>query len=416
MRATWSHDGPRLTLDFALEASDRSTGPGQGASPVRLLHHQAHVTLPLDPGEIHPDLEALSALFVLRPWIGRRLVLSRGVSPALADMVSALLKIDVEPVDSNLQPRRPGEVLGLSYSSGYDSIAASELLPPDTPYLHHRRVTHPSIPARGTSWRADAFERLAQEAGRRGRRVLITRADFEHLCHPQPTLPHWFGFGVGPLLLADVVGLGGLAMGGTLETFYMDMGRVWTGDKGPGKGIDPLAELVGLPISRPVLGVTEVGTMLLTRGSQLGDLARACPAGTMDEPCGVCAKCVRKGLLSAAVAGGAPPPHVVALPSRASGRAAVEKDPPVYMQAQLEFATARLPRDGWLEGLHRRLGSPEPAATSWMTRAYPPAVERGVPASWRADVANRLEATLGWMDDSDVAAATSWRAGGGRTG
>jgi hypothetical protein len=269
-------------------------------------------------------------------------------------------------------------------------------------------VTHPDIEDAGT-YRADAIERLAREAGHRGRSVYVTRADFEHLCSPYPSLPHWFGFAVGPLLMADHFDAGALVLGGTLETWYMDMGRTWKGEPRKGTGIDPLPELVGLPIMRPLVGVTEIGTMRLTVESDLSDLARSCVAGTMDDACHRCSKCLRKDMLRAVLE--ADRPAMEKIPSDAPGWKPFEVPGPYYMQAQFEWAAARIPESLWSPSLRHavaQMGGVVERQTEWMNRAYRPAVEYGVPEPWRGTIERRIEGALGWMDAEDVEAMRSW--------
>jgi hypothetical protein len=405
MKASWYHDGAVWQLGLALHPEDPVTGSGQGSMQVGLLAREATIRLPFEVSEPHPDLAALAALVIARPWTARRLHLDRGVSRQFAATVHEVLRVDVGPVDDSLPGRRSGPTPVLAYSAGYDSVAASQVLPDGTPHVHHRRVAHPRVPHRATHWRADAFEGLVHRTGQRGRNVHVVRTDFEYLCHPYPTLPHWFGFAVGPLLMADHFNGGTIAMGGTLETFYMDMGRRWTGDRPAARGIDDLPAAVGMPITRPVLGLTEIITMQLAAASDLADLARACVSGTYTAPCGVCPKCVRKTLIAAAVGARDTVPRWT---KETPGLQSMSGEPPYYMHAQLEFAVSRVRRRGPLKQLYRRLGEPEPDRTEWMRRAYRPAVKRGVPAQWRQPVADAIGRHVGWMTDGDVAAAAGW--------
>lgn len=407
MRCSWHVDGRTWRLSLQLHPEDPVTGRGQGSMQVSLLAREARVRLPFAIDEPHPDLAALAALVIVTPWVARRLVMDRGVSRAFADKVERILGIEMSPIDDSLESREPGNTLVLSYSAGFDSAASSLLLPDGIPHIHHLRSPHPRIPDR-SSWRVDAIRHLVDKAGERGRQTQIVVADFEHLCHPYPTLPSWFAVAVGCLLLADHNDAGAIALGGTFETFYMDMARSWTGGPPVGSGIDPLPEAVGLPIQRPVMGVTEVGTMRLVLESDLADISRSCVLGTFDNACGVCSKCIRKDLLGAAIRGHLPD-HLKNLSADAPGWVAIrDAKEPIYMQAQLEYSLARLDVSGLpFEELRTRL-SPVAAETEWMERAYRPALARGMSQRFADGVEDRIQAGLGWMSRADIAVAESW--------
>jgi hypothetical protein len=322
-------------------------------------------------------------------------------------MADKLFRLDVGPVDEDLAPRTAGATPLLSFSGGADSIAVSELLPDGTPHIHLRRVPSPRVPNRVTQICSDAIELVAAEAGRRGRRVSIVRSDLEYLCHPWATLPHWFAIAVGPLLLADSLDGGAIGLGGTFDTYYMDFGRRWTGPGGA--GMAPVCDLIGLPLLRPALGLSEVATMNVTLQSDLADIARSCIFGDLKQPCYECAKCVRKELITAALQGGGKlPPSLAGLSPKAPGWVQLSGEPPYYMQAQLEFGLSRVDvRGSVLADLKERL-SPQPAETDWMLRFYEPALVDGVPERWRAYVAERAKAKVGYMMDEDVATAMGW--------
>lgn len=407
MRARWEIDGAVWDLHLTLDPEDPVRGLGQGSRDIGLLATSARIVLPEAVPPPHPDLEALAALVIVKPWVSARLEMRRGVSQEFADVVERLMKIEVSPIDDALEPRLPGRMPVLAYSAGFDSAAASLVLPDNTVHVHHRRVPHPKVPNRATHWRADAIERLATMAAGRGRDVRILRSDFEYLVHPFPSLPHWLGFAVGPLLLADVLDAGTLALGGTLETFYMDMGRRWLSRNIKPLGLDPLADTVGLPLMRPVLGVTEIGTMRMVLGSDLRDVARSCTYGSLTAPCGSCGKCIRKDLLTAAILG-EPPASLLKLTEGDLTKAGMFGDTPLYMQAQLEYALARFdPPQGPLTALRDRL-APDAANTAWMDRVNREGLAHGVPDAWQAVVAPRLEEDPGWMTESDLDVARSW--------
>lgn len=407
MRLSWDVDGSNWNLLLTLDPEDPVTGKGQGQRDISLLSTRATVTLPEVVARPHPDLEALAALVIAKPWTAQRLRVERAVSQAFADAVHRVMQVEILSVDDSLVPRSPGTSPLLAYSAGFDSAAASLLLPEGTPHIHHRRVSHPRVPNRTTHWRADAIERLVRIAAERGRNVKMVRTDFEYLVHPFPSLPHWLGFAVGPLLMADHLDAGVLALGGTLETFYMDMGRKWLKRNLKPLGLDPVVSAVGLPLMRPVLGVTEIGTMRMALESDLGDISRSCSYGTYTQPCGRCGKCIRKDLITATVLGEIPP-SLRALTEQDLRAAGMLADGPLYMQAQLEYALARIdPPDGPLRALRERL-EPVVESTAWMERVNPQGLEHGVPESRRDQIAVALEQRLAWMTDEDLSAARSF--------
>lgn len=411
MKARWTIDGPVWTLDLRLEPGDPVTGPPQMAGRLSLLAREFRIRLPRPIEQPHPDLMAVVAYLAVKPWVGKRLTLTAfpGISRELAEVLSKLDGNEVGPIDVGLKPRRAGRRPVLSYSSGADSIASGEVLSADTPHVHWRRIPHYRVADRHTSYRADALERLARQATHRGRHVEVVKGDFEYLCHPYPTLPNWFAIATGCFLLADELDAGAIALGGTLETFYMDMGRHWRGAQRGGYG--ELAEVLGLPMLRPMLGVTEIGTMRLAMESQLADLSRSCMLGSLTEPCHKCAKCIRKELTVAVLAGETElPTRLQSLEPSVPGLMSLSGDPPYYMQAQLEFALSRLNLPpGPFRDLYERLGRPEPEGTDWMRRRFAPALDVGVPLPFREEVGERLAARIPEMTESDVEVSQQFR-------
>lgn len=406
MKAIWTTEKSRWRLSIDMEEHDVEEGPGQAGTPVGLSARSAIVELPQWVAEPHPDAEALAALVIVRPWVGRRLQVRRGVSSEFAARVQQMFGFEVTPVDDALAPRAPGRTPVISYSAGFDSTAVSAILP-EAPHLHHLRVDHPDRPTQ-PKYQALAIARLAAAASAHGRDVRIIRADFEHLVSPYPSLPHWFGFGVGALLMSHHLDLGAIALGGTLETWYMDMGRKWTGEPALGAGIDPLPALVGLPIMRPTVGLTEVGTMNLTIDSELHGLARSCVGGTSAAPCGLCAKCIRKDLLASVKTGVLMGQLPNLTPGTAGWQAIADAPRPIYMQAQIEYALPRLQQTTPLLTSLRDSLAPDPSETNWMERAYRPAINPFVPAQWRAEVESRIGDLVGFVDEDDVRAMTRW--------
>lgn len=411
MRVHWTSEGNTWTLRLRLDVDDRLTGPGQGAAPIELVTHTCLVRLPMRVDEPHPDLRALAALLIVRPWVGSRLRFDRAISPAFAGMLDTVFDIDGGPVDDALSERAAGPVLGLSYSSGYDSIAASELIDQDSPYLHFERVKHPRMPNRASHIRADQIAKLARSAGDRGRQVLITQSDHEYLCLPWPQFPSWPSMAVGGVLLADQLGLGGLGFGTVLESIYLRGGRRYTGGAG-GAGGQWLTALAaaGLPVCRPVASLTEVGTFRLALESELADLAQSCLLGYAGKPCLNCVKCVRKELLGAAVSGNPIPPRIrQRLQSADPAAREWEEAAPLHMQNIAEYILARV-TDGAgtvLEALAARVDVTV-ESTAWNERHYPRALVEQTPERWRAEISARVAKRFEPMTDQDIRTLESW--------
>ena len=402
MRADWTIAGSKFLLTFELDTDDPINGGGQGNMSVSFISNQITITLPNSIAPPHPDLLAFSILVAVRPWIKNRLKLGFHVSRPFADMVKSLFLIDIHPVDENLKPRKAGSVPIISFSGGVDSIAASEVFPKNTPLVYYKRVNHPLLQNRAPHVQVQAITKIIEKIRDVGRDVYIIESDLEHICSPYPTLPHWFGIAVGALLMADELNAGLLVMGGTFETYFMDMGRRWVGARG--KGLDPLAELVGLPICRPMLGVTEIGTMKIAMDSEFGEIARSCVLGTQEKPCGKCAKCIRKMLIKACLNGGIGLDHdLMALVESDPGIKAISGKPPYYMQAQLEYCLSRtkdLPPT--LADVKMRIGQPQADDTEWMLSYYVPASEISIPKIWRELVVNEITKRLSPMNEHEI--------------
>ncbi|MBB3015429.1 DUF6395 domain-containing protein [Cupriavidus alkaliphilus] len=405
MKTQWVIDGREFRLRFDLDADDPVQGSGQGTMKVGLLSNQVRITLPRTISRPHPDLMAFATLVAVRPWINSTLIVDAPVSVRFASMVKEMFQIDVLPVDHALAPRQPGHVPVVSFSGGVDSIAASEVFPDTIPYVYYKRVDHTSLLNKAPHVQVDAITDVILEIKNSGRNVQIVESDLEHICSPYPTLPHWFAIAIGALLMADDLQAGLLVMGGTLETYFMDMGRRWLGVRG--KGIDPLAELVGIPICRPMLGVTEIGTMKITQESDFGDIARSCVLGTREKACGKCAKCVRKMLISATLRDGLDESHdLMSLTESDPGVKANLAPPPYYMQAQLEYCLSRITGlPPLLMQLKARLGNPETGPTDWMLSYYQPASEISIPAAWRASVEYEIYRRLPRMSEKQMESA-----------
>ncbi|GAB2920079.1 hypothetical protein GCM10027280_03950 [Micromonospora polyrhachis] len=410
MRTAWEIDGTTWRLRLRLDPEDTLTATGQDGRAIELLTDRCRIELPEPAGGVHPDLRALAAWLILQPWAGRRVSFDQPVSSYFAEAIQAGWGVVAGPVDPGLAPRAAGPVAGLSYSGGYDSLAVSLMLPPETPHLFFRRVPHPRVPNRATHVKFDVAQRLVEEAGGRGRRVAVVRSDLEYLTLPFPMLPTWPAFAIGLTLLADRLDLGAIAFGTVLESRFLHNGRRFSRD-GVSAWAQPFAA-AGLPMLRPAAGMTEVLTLGLAAGSDLGDLARSCLLGTNQSPCLACVKCLRKELILAALRRGPLPAELLRrIPAtHRVARELLDGGPPFYFQDMLEYGLARARVDGtFLAALRDRL-SPTIAGTAWAEHYYPPTLDLEVPPPWRPTIARFVADRIGLMTADEVTTVQTWDA------
>ena len=223
------------------EASDRVYSRRDlCGTPLKLAGESWEVRLPRLFRGIHPDLHALAVYLALRPVLGRRLVLPFGVSAACAEAFARSFGVELPKVDGGLAPRREPErdAPGLLYSGGFDSSAATLLLPQSTAVCHCDRIDRsreaglfvPDIPFGNQSARR---EHQCRKVRRLGRRLCRVWDDHEFLYRPYPVWHandwmSWFSM----IYLADSLGLRYIETGHVLEDmchtgFRYDAMRSW---------------------------------------------------------------------------------------------------------------------------------------------------------------------------------------------
>jgi hypothetical protein len=401
----------RFTL--ALHPEDNLDAVGQQAMSIALITDTTMVRLPAEVGEPHPDLIALAAILVARPWATKRLTVEGGLSTAMAGTIGRALSLEVGPVDTTLSARSPGSRLGLMYSGGPDCMAAELLIGETLPLLHLRRVKHPRIPNRSYGG-SHAIEALVLEAAERGEEVHVARSDMEFLSRPFPTYPQWTSMAIGAVLQAEQLSLGGLVTGRNVSGMYL----------GWGNGFDPEGDneaewkavfsAAGLPLVQPLAGTSDISSKAMARDHRLHDLSRSCIVGTVAGPCLRCKKCVMTELIQAIASGRAVDPALnQKFASEAAAIGFLAKGPPFANQHLLEFALPRLPdvettvfsdaRKALTRGLQE---------TEWVNRYYRPALEQHVPEGYRPRVEAEIEKRMEFMDSDDEKMLESWVPGG----
>ncbi|GIH78747.1 DUF6395 domain-containing protein [Planobispora longispora] len=411
MRVFWTADGgDRSTVRhcaFRLDAEDAIIGFCADGQALKLATNTFRVELPRGPYEIHPDLLALAAWTVVAPWTRRRVVFDRPVSAELAGAIEEGWGIEAGPVGGS---PRAGSRLAISYSGGADSAAVAAILP-DAPFVHFQRVSHPRVPNRWSHYRADVLARLAAETGRE---LTIARSDLEFtLAEPRPGYPEHHAVAAGALLLADELGLGGLALGYELGSRWLGGDRYlhrYTPDNpmwAPHGAWGQAFAAAGVPLVLPVGGVSEAVTMRLALASDLGERVRWCLRG-IDGPCGTCGKCLYKELIHAAVE--RRPLRTGVTPERGVARK-WRRPPPYGGQEMVEYGCARVPGiEDTVFGEAAGFLNATEESTAWLERCYPPAVEE-IPGPWRGRVRDFMAAEVGFMSDDEARRVETWGIG-----
>jgi hypothetical protein len=245
--------------------------------------------------------------------------------------------------------------------------------------IHLRRIPHPRVPNRATHFRSDVIAQLVGEAGHRGRRVSIVESDLEYIVLPYPTYPQWPTVGVGSVLMADTLDLGGLAFGTNLGSGYLRNGYRYQGPPREEKW-NEIFSAVGLPFVRPACGMTEVSTIRIAQESDLADITRSCSLGPIESPCMNCSKCLRKDLTLAAIEGRPLDPQLLQnLNDDHPAVVPLMQPPPYYFQHILEYSLARVEGVGgtFLETAKRYLAATA-LTTEWAERFYSPALDEYV--------------------------------------
>jgi hypothetical protein len=384
---------------------------GQHGMSIRLITNSFTVSHPALNEDIHPDLLALATAIVVAPWVGSRLDLNVEVSDILSRTVRDSLGFEVGPVDSSLTGRPDGGELGLLFSGGVDSMAALSVLPATSPLIHLRRVRHSRIPDRATHLRTNVNVDIAAAAGGEDRPFHVVDTDLEFLCGPYPTYGGRYTLAIGAVLLADVLDLGGIVRGTTIEGRWLQpnarfnaAGSTFLSWRGPFLA-------AGIPLTEPTSGASEVVLMRAVRESGMFDRTRSCQLGPPERSCQHCVKCYRKELIISAT-------DRSPLPKWAIDNAASDerfqdlltKGRPMDMQHIYEYA---LPRVEGLEGsiygrLNSILGSTE-EGTEWVGGFYRAALDDLTPR-WADIIVPKISQLSRYMTTEEEIQLEAWSA------
>ncbi len=397
----WGADGP--TFRFVAENGEpieRTRG--------NMVRFEARFRIAdLVADDVHPDLEALAVVLLLRPW-ANALAFDRGVSEPFARAVHEHLKVDLAPIDTTLEPRStPADGLpALAFSGGADSFAALTVMPTHTQAVFHRRIDPPAGEIRSIYRDDAAMYAIEQLQTRHGRFVSVVESDFEHLRNAVGFPTDWAN-AAAAVLLADKRCFDSVSWGVIAESAYGIGHPVfldWSRRRVPWA---TAFAAVGLQFGSPVAGVSEVGTARICTGSPWSDLVQSCIRGQPGEPCRSCWKCFRKSTLDAALTGVWP--SDADLEHMIRGRDSVKRlsQVPIPHEDVVAFTLARYPGSSRLMRLLRERVRADSSNLSWLKRWYAPSAD-GVADGHRAWVVAELDARLGRMSEREEQRMRAW--------
>ena len=298
MKVEINKNQDEIVFDFKIEKEDQYN-PSEKYSFGK---SRVVVKIPgIEKVEIHPDLLALSIILMCHPFVGNKLTIPFTVSEKFLKNVRKVLsrykietssKKDLVKEREIIQNGRPS----LAFSGGIDSTAALAIMPRNTvPVFMNRPLKNKSL------YKSDAAINSCEFLDQIGYEVKNISCDLEYLRDPVG-FPTDLSHAVPAILMADILRLDSIAFGTVLESAF-GTGHDKFRDYGKGshwKFYGTLFNAVGMPICLPVSGISEVGTAIICEIDPLGYLGQSCIRGTWKEPCKMCWKGCRKGLLNLA--------------------------------------------------------------------------------------------------------------------
>ena len=297
MRMTIKNTKGRVEYNFIPEHGDGEHPDGKTKMENIPVYFENH----LIPEMVHNDILCLVGVLLVDPFVNRKLTLPIPVSEKFLEGTKKVItryEIDAD-VDGDINPRSIPEngFPGLAFSGGCDSTAALCVMPDETiPVFLERPMSGES------AYDSDAALTSCELVKDMGYQMEIMESNFEYLRNPVG-FPSDLAHASVLLLICEELGLDSLNFGTVLESAY-GIGHPQFRDYGNGSHwrlFSTLFDIVGLDLSLPVCGISEVGTAIICEKSDLGYIHQSCIRGAWMEPCRRCWKCFRKELLNCAL-------------------------------------------------------------------------------------------------------------------
>ncbi len=298
MKTSFEQQEGKITFSFERDASDDSRIKEMSYS---MSDEDIFFYIPENLEEIHPDLIGLATILLCNPFVSEKLQLPAPTSRRFFEMASSVISRYeiIEEVDDSISPIDVNEegFPGLCFSGGADSAAALSVMPGRTIPIFLNRPLR-----KGSLYDSSAPLAICKLLESSGYNMQIIESNLEYIRIPTG-FPTDLANAIPAILLSQHLNLDSIAFGTVLESGY-GIGHEKFVDYKNGshyRFYNTMFNSVGIKMSLPTLGISEVGTAIMGMISPIASISQSCIRGKWKRPCGKCWKCFRKSLLSLAI-------------------------------------------------------------------------------------------------------------------
>ena len=301
LKENFDNNCARFIFSFVLDSDDKrkANSFNAGNGEIILGADTCSFDFPFDVAIPHPDLVCMAALKIVSPYIGSTLIMDRPISRYFAEMAKTIYP-NIKYINTcNISPRQvSGERYSISFSGGADSLAAANLSPDGTILILSARKQHPLIGKFESWYSTEANQATLANMPQKFVKICV-KSDFEYLSTNGKwcIYPDRYAFTIPSILLADHFNLTGILVGDVYAAFSADETKEYSL-----RNFEKMRDYyksVNLDLDSPVKGVTEIGSEIINRAFNNGDIATTCQYGSFKKPCMRCIKCFRKSLIKA---------------------------------------------------------------------------------------------------------------------
>jgi hypothetical protein len=375
-------------------------------SKVKMGQRECEFHLPPDfkIEDVHPDALALAMALIILPF-SSSITLPFEVSRPFAETFTKHTKVNIGPIDDQLQPRKSRElsIPGATYSGGVDSTAAVAILPRTTALFFVDR-----IPKGDSKYNIEAAHNACEQMKKLGRSMYMVKTDLEYVRNPVG-FPVEYACAVPAILLSDYVGIDSIAFGTIMEAAYRtghpkfqdfqqrEYYQKWSS----------IFKAIDLPFNYVVVGMSEVATAKLVLQTPFRDFAQSCIRGRVGAPCMNCWKCFRKILLQKTLKGEHLSDSELNQYFRIKDAQIMMQKTPIKLENVLTYITSKYNGDHSLMNDLKRKVRGDTVNASWMEKWFTPSEELIHP-KYRDYVKNKIASYLEFMTEEEINQARQW--------